>query len=260
MKGNMFHLGYGVILAIDVSGMDGIKMLVEVGEELEGVVGYKPGALSLLCSNGLPSLSKEMRKITGKPLIMDWQKLVPDYPMEEPTREALIESAKGFSNILKRAKIQGAVIYPSLTAFDPLPQTVYTERIAEKGVEPFVVGRFTSDGGLIKEGGVLPDNTPELIYEQAAKEGVKYFIMPGNRPEEVGGFMELVLKNMPVPEPEIGMPGHGLQGGTIKEGFKSTLGYPTYAIIGPVDCIDMTDKNSIKESLKPYCDEALGFI
>lgn len=258
-QGNMFQRDYGVLLALDVERLDDIRVMVEAGEELEGVEGYKSGSLSVLV-NGLGSTMKAIRENTDKPIIHDQQKLVPDYPMDEPTEEKLLEYAERYALMFSKAGVDGVIIYPCLTAFDPLPQTVYTRKIQEREISPFVLGRITNTDVLMKEGGVLPDNTPELVYEQAAREDVEYLIMPGNRPDEVRGFMDIVLDNMPSGKPRIGMPGFGLQRGVIKRGFSATRGCPTYAIVGPMDCVDIPDKDSIKESLKPYCDEALSFL
>ena len=260
MEKDIFNLKYGVLLAIDVFQGDQVKAMVEAGEELEGVVGYKLGGLHRVLLIGLEKASAEMMRYTDKPLICDTQKYTPWYNEDEPTEERMVRDQEWFADINRRAGVKGTIIYPCLSYIDPYPQTVCTEKIFERGIEPFVLGRLTTKDLLVSEGGPLPDIAPEITYSQAARERAEYYIMPGNRPWDIERFLGVVLENMPpVREPRIGVPGHGSQGGTITDAFRATGGYPSYAILGPVDCIDITDKNKIKETLKPYCDEAASF-
>jgi hypothetical protein len=253
----MFREKHGAMVAIDTAEMDYIRMLVEAGEEL-GASCYKIGAAAAL-TYGLGKVVGECRRITDKPLINDPQKLVPDYDWTEPTEERMAEEAGRIAKTVADSGVDGMIIYPLLTFLYTKPQTVYTRALRREGVEPFVLGRFTVDGHLQKEGGIAPDDTPSLIYSQAENERVRYFIMPGNRPDEVERFVDIVWKRMNA-LPSTCLPGYGTQRGRITRAFRAARPCPSYAIIGPMDCFSLTaGKDRLKEGMKPYVDEALSF-
>ncbi len=260
MKENPFHANYGVMVALDTSDPREIEYIVDICDRNYGVVAIKVGSVVLI-SYGLPAIRKKLREMTDLPLIYDHQKMgvcppAPDYDVDDDG----IKQGESFGRLLGESKVDGGIIYP---LGGPRVQDSFTNSFRDNNVEPFLLGRFTCDGHLQKEGGVFSDDVPERIYSRAAESGVEYYIMPGNRPEETEGFVNLVIEKLSENghdiTPKICLPGFGEQGGSVKEVFKRTQGLPSYAIIGPMDCFDPSKLEEANEHVKRYCDEAMGF-
>jgi len=91
------------------------------------------------------------------------------------------------------------------------------------------------------------------MYEIAAKNGVDYFIIPGNKTEAIKKY-HLLLTNI-INEPKYCMPGIGKQGGEIEKAFSILRGYNAYAIIGSA----IYGSESIEEAAKKFAKEAMEF-
>jgi orotidine-5'-phosphate decarboxylase len=254
---NMFRSDYGVMVALDMGRKDDMLYVVEVCNETPGVVALKAGSIPVL-SMGFDDVVPTLRGATDLPLIYDQQKMgvcppAPELDLDDDG----IKQGVFWGETLGRFGFEGGIVYP---AGGPKVQDTFTRSLRENGVEPFILGRFTCNGHLQKEGGFYRDDMPEMIYRRAAESGVGYYIMPGNRPEETRGFAEFVRSVLPSgARPRICMPGFGKQGGTIGKAFMATEGLPSYAIIGPIDCFDISERGRIREHLGRYCAEALAF-
>lgn len=262
---NLFSLGHGVVMALDM-GYREISPIVDICNGTYGVVALKIGMIPML-SAGLPAIVRDLRGMTDLPLIYDHQKMgrtppKPDDPAERNVFEDAfgmdgLEEGRFFGELLGELGIEGGIIFP---LGGPRVQASYTDHFRRNGVIPFVLGRPTWDGVLEKEGGLFRNEAPDRIYAQAAQSGVEYYIMPGNRPGEVAGFISLIRGILPDgSKPKICLPGYGKQGGTVREAFRATAGLPSYAIIGPADCFDMSERDKVRGHIRRYCEEALEF-
>jgi len=270
--GNLFGRKHGVIMALDMHERDLIEHVVDICNETQGVVALKMGMIPVM-QYGLPRTVELLRGLTDLPLIYDHQKMgvCPATPESDLDDDGL-KQARFFGGILGKCKVDGGIIYPTgdflvPESHEPIPyesdlsvQRAFTDSFRGNGVEPFLLGRFTCDGHLRGEGGILPDDMPEKIYRRTAEAGIECYIMPGNRPEETEGFVDLVTGILPADTtPKICLPGFGSQGGTVKEAFRATRGLPSYAIIGPCDCFDLSERGRVADHVRRYCDEALAF-
>jgi hypothetical protein len=266
---DLFGLKYGAIMAIDLSSMDDIEFVADLCNKTEGIVAIKFGMIPILSINGgVGGIAKILQGLTDLPLIYDHQKMGITPPMpDDPAHRACFLDMHGmdgiaegefFGKLLGENGINAGIIYP---LGGPKVQDSYTNEFRRNNVIPIILGRPTWDGEFQREGGIISDEVPKLIYDRASRSKVEYYIMPGNRPGETSQFVELVMDNLDEETtPKICLPGYGDQGGTVRQAFNATLGLPSYAIIGPCDCFDISDRTQVAEHVKKYCDEALSFL
>src|SRR5260370_38006304 len=68
-----FGTTHGIILALDMESLDEMKRVVERTTPIEGIAGYKLGLTAAL-RLGLGGAVRQLRSVTGLPLIYDHQK------------------------------------------------------------------------------------------------------------------------------------------------------------------------------------------
>jgi orotidine-5'-phosphate decarboxylase len=234
----LFQLERGVIPACDVYDIKTFRTLIEATCNLEGVVGYKIGALVGL-TYGLPQLVSIVKEYTDLPVIYDHQKAGTDIP----------QMGEKFATICAEAGIKGVIIFPQA---GPQTEAAFIKSISEKGLIPLVGGEMTHQGYLAKEGGFIRDDAPVEMYTIAAEKGVEYFVIPGNKPEVIKQYHTLLSRM--VNEPKYCMPGIGRQGGDIKAAFESLEGAAAYAIIGR----EIYEHKDMAAAARRFCDAALG--
>lgn len=233
----LFSFSHGIIPACDVHDIKTFRELVEATCEIEGIVGYKIGAI-LGLKYGLPHLVRIVDEYTDLPVIYDHQKAGTDIP----------QMGKMFASICAEAGIKGVIIFPQA---GPLTEEEFIDSLYENNLIPIVGGEMTHPKYLAKEGGFIRDNAPVEMYKIAAKKGVEYFVIPGNKTGVIRKYHNL-LSTM-VKEPKYCMPGIGRQGGDIKSAFESLEGAQAYAIIGT----GIYEQRDMAEAAKKLCDDAL---
>ena len=226
----LFHSKHGIVIACDVKSLDRLKELVGMTCDVDGVVGYKIGAI-LGLRYGLSEVVKRMSLQTDLPVIYDHQKLGTDIP--EISGGEILE-------ICKEAGIKAVIVFPEagpetlksaiLGSDDPkLKETV--KGCFRQGLVPLVGGEMTHKKYLVSEGGYISDDAPERIYVDAAKFGVEHFIIPGTKIDKMRKYRK-VLEN--IVKPQFLFPGIGkdYQGGDIKAAFEAVHPHNSYAIVG----------------------------
>jgi orotidine-5'-phosphate decarboxylase len=236
MKIELFHLKYGIIPACDVS-LPELETLVKETADIEGIVGYKIG-FSLGLNYGLPTVVDSIKKHTDLPVIYDHQKAGTDIP----------QMGELFARTCKESGVTGVIIFPQA---GPATEEAFIRALFSEGLIPLVGGEMTHPKYLEKDGGFIKDGSVEEMYLTGAKNGVTHFIGPGNKPEQIKYYVNL-LKNE-IPQPIFCMPGIGRQGGDITSAFEATGGLPAYGIVGRA----IYDAPDIRKAAKKYCAEAL---
>jgi orotidine-5'-phosphate decarboxylase len=155
-----------------------------------------------------------------------------------------------FARTCKSSGITGVIIFPQA---GPATEEAFINAIVSEGLIPLVGGEMTHPRYLASEGGFIKDESIEEMYLTGARNGVTYFIGPGNKPERINHYVNL-LRNE-IPKPMFCMPGIGRQGGDIKSVFEATEGIPAYGIIGSA----IYKAPNIRAAAKRFCDEALEF-
>ncbi|MDD3492133.1 MAG: orotidine 5'-phosphate decarboxylase, partial [Candidatus Thermoplasmatota archaeon] len=212
----LFETEHGVIVACDVSTLTDFCDLVEATCPVEGIVGYKVGAM-LGLTYGLPALVREVRERCSLPVIYDHQKAGTDIP----------PMGANFARVCSQAGIASFIIFPQA---GPESERAFIAAVQETGMEPMVGGEMTHPGYLEGEGGFIRDDAPLEMYRIGAEHGVCYFIVPGNRVESLRRYHHLLTGLMD--KPCFCMPGIGRQGGSITTAFEALPETPAYAIVG----------------------------
>lgn len=234
----LFHLEHGVIPACDVYDIKTFRKLIEATCDVEGIVGYKIGAI-LGLTYGLPQLVNIVNEYTDLPVIYDHQKAGTDIP----------RMGEKFAAICAEAGLKGVIIFPQA---GPQTEAAFIDALYDKNLVPMVGGEMTHQGYLAKEAGFIRDNAPVEMYTIAAEKGVNHFIVPGNKPAVIKQYHKL-LSGI-VKAPEYSMPGIGKQGGDILSAFEALEGAPAYAIIGA----GIYEHDDMADAARRFCDEALN--
>lgn len=227
----IFKSKYGIIPACDVKRLDELEKLIEATCNIDGIVGYKVGAI-LGLKYSLPTVVEKIRFYTDLPIIYDHQKFGTDIP--DICGGDMLE-------VLKDAGIKIVIIFPQsgpetlkvtlIGSDDPkLKETV--KGCYNFGLIPIVGGEMTHNRYLVNEGGYIANDAPERMYLDAAKLGVEYFVVPGTKTDKMKKYSSLLSKMLD--EPKFLFPGIGreYQGGDIIEAFNAVKPFPSYAIVG----------------------------
>lgn len=239
MSKTIFRLTHGIIPACDVDDLDKFKAILETTSDIEGMVGYKIGCI-LGLSYGLRRLGEESKKYSDLPLIYDHQKAGTDIP-------ALGEE---FAKVCKSGGIQGVIVFPQS---GPATEEAFIKAIVKEGLVPIVGGEMTHPEYLSKDGGYIRDEAPEEMYLNGAKAGATHFVLPGNKPDAIKKYRDLISQVVELPR--FCMPGIGRQGGDIKQAFEGVGANPAYAIIGS----GIYAQKNMRDAAKRFADIALSF-
>lgn len=231
----IISLDKSIVPACDVSLGKFVRLLDQT-EDLELIGGYKVPLTSGL--EGWETWVDTAREHTNKPLIFDGQKLATDIP---DTGRMVMEN-------LSEADFDAVILFPQSG-----PVTAYEWILAaqESGLEVIVGGEMTHprflNGNYSNSEtknyseiftqlmgrdlpGFMRSDAAEDIYELAARMGVTNFVMPGNKPDSIRRYIDLI-KRCGVENPFIFSPGLVKQGGDVTESGTAAGDY-FHAIVG----------------------------
>lgn len=219
MAERLINRDKSVIVAADVEGNQ-LSPLVEATHNIEGIGGYKVGLVL-----GLDlSLRETMRRVqtvrdfTGLPVIYDHQKAGNDIP----------EMGPDFAKVCKKSGVDAIILFPFSS---PVTEINWIKSAQDAGLSVLVEGHMTVPKFLESEGGFIADSAPDRIYQIAAENGVRDFVVPGNKVPFVEHYRGL-LDNLLGPDNFIlYAPGFIAQGGIISEAGKAA-GNKFHAIVG----------------------------
>jgi len=206
----------GIILAADVSHINDLRKLAELGSQVGGVVAIKVG-FSLALRYGLPPLVKAVKEVTGLPVIYDHQKAGTDIPA----------MGKPFAEVCLDAGIQGIILFPHA---GPKTLESFIKATFDCKLTPIVGLVMSHEAYLAGEGGFIIDDAPEIICRIALSAGVRNFVLPGTKPDIIAKYCQGSLSA--AKPANIMMPGFGSQGGLIARAFEASRGHFQFPIIG----------------------------
>ena len=204
-----------IIPACDFDSIEEFENLIKETNGVKGIGAYKIG-FELGLKYGLPKVVEVARKHTDKPLIYDHQKAATDVPF----------TGEKFAKVCKEAGIDAVILFPQA---GPQTEAEWIKACQKEGLGVIVGGEMTHPGYLESDGGFLRDDAPLKIYEIAINNGVKEFVVPGNKPEKIKQYKEF-FESKGI-EATLYSPGLVTQGGSISDSGKAA-GSHWHAIVG----------------------------
>lgn len=202
-----------IVPACDVSGLGELDRLVEETCDVKGVGAYKIG-FGLALGFGLPRVCETIRKHCDIPIIYDHQKAATDTP----------HTGKLFAQVCSEAGVDAIILFPQA---GPATEKAWIEACRDTGVGIIVGGEMTHPNYKKSEGGWLDDDSIIEIYKIAEEMGVRDFVVPGNKPDRIRFYADM-LKDI---DPIFYSPGLVAQGGEIGESARAA-GKRWHAIVG----------------------------
>jgi len=191
-----------VIPACDMRTLEQFEELVKTTADIDKIGGYKLG-FNLGLRYGLPQVVRIARKYTDKPLIYDHQKAGTDIP----------DTGKEFAILCQEAGIDTVILFPQA---GPETQRAWIYHALDRGLKVIVGGEMTHNCYKTTDGGYITPEGIEQMYRIAARAGVTNFVVPGNKPEAVKHWREIV-QSEGIVIPTLYAPGFVAQGGKISD-------------------------------------------
>jgi len=204
-------------------------------EDLDVVGGYKLGFM-LGLSMGLHKVVEFTRKyFTDKPLIYDGQKAGTDIPY----------TGRSFAKTLKNAGIDAVILFP---LSGPETERAYIEAAFEEDLGVIVGGLMTHQKYIRSQGGFIADESVLEMYGIAADIGVKNFVVPANKIDEIKSIKRFLESR--VKEPIFYSPGFSLKETKLSE-VSSIFNGGFHPIIGR----DIHQAKDIKKVILEYSNQ-----
>lgn len=205
-----------VVVAADVeAGM--LSELVKKTCLIEGIGGYKIG-LELALEQGLPRTVGVVKEHTGLPVIYDHQKAGNDIP----------DMGTKFAAVCRKAGIDAVILFPFASA---KTERDWIKACQDQELGVLVGGHMTQPEFLANEGGFISVDAPDRIYTIAGQQGVRDFVVPGNKVEFVAHYRQLLEEVLGADNFRLYAPGFITQKGEISE-FAKVAGAHWHAIVG----------------------------
>lgn len=225
-----------IIPACDVATLEEYEELVNQTKDIPGISSYKLG-FELALRFGLPKLVEitRLKCACNKPLIYDHQKAATDIP----------DTGVKFAKTLKSSGIDIAILFPQA---GPVTQSAWIEACRDEGLGVMVGGLMTHKGYAQSDGGYLADSGILQIYTNAAKAGIKDFIVPGTKPAEIQKIRELIESHGITPT--FYSPGYAAQGGSIEPALNAAAGR-----LHPIVGRGLYEAKNIRNAALKLCEE-----
>ncbi len=209
----IIKLNKSIIPSCDFASLETLKTLIKSTSKIDGVGGYKIG-FEICLKFGIEKVVDTIRKFSSLPIIYDHQKAATDIP----------EMGKRFAKIC--SVCDAVILFPQS---GPETEREWIRSAFEKKLGVIVGGEMTHKSYLKKDGGFISNDAVLKMYSIAIEEGVKDFVVPGNKPEKIKRYKKFFLENGV--NPILYSPGFFVQGGIVKEAIKSAENN-YHAIIG----------------------------
>jgi len=217
MERRLIETAQSVIIAADVPDLEALRELVKSTCDIKGIGGYKVG-LELVIPNGLRAVVSAIKEYSDLPIIYDHQKGGTDIP----------ELGEKFAKSVKLSGVNAVILFPFGGA---ATEEEWIKTCQKEGLVVLVGGHMTQKKFLASEEGFIADSAPEKIYSIAAKNGVRDFVVPGNKVEFVQKYRELLENLLGQGNFVLYAPGFIAQGGDISETGK-VAGENWHPIVG----------------------------
>lgn len=224
MSNLFFTRERSIVPALDCELERAIQIVQRIQEEsLDVVEAFKLGSWKGTLRPGLDAYIQAVGPYLGdRKLIYDHQKAGADIPDLEDAVPDLLD-----------AGVHAVIFFPFGGAET---QERWTAAAQSVGLHVMVGLHMTQKRFLWSEGGYVHDDAPELAFRRGARQGVRSFVFPGNKPEFVEKYRHAVLNELAEmdhhdDETEISAPGFVDQGGEISRTGK-VAGRRFHTIVG----------------------------
>ncbi len=204
-----------VIPACDVP-LDICEEIAKETADIEKIGGYKIGP-ALTGRPGYDKVVEVARRYTNKPLIFDAQKWGTDIP----------DTAEKILRPVKESGIDAVILFPQS---GPATEYAWIKVAQELELGVIVGGLMTHPKYIRSEGGYIADEAVMEMYMNAAKLGVRNFVVPGNRPDDIKRIKK-TLEKFTETTVTFYAPGFIAQGGKISDAAEAA-GDKWHAIVG----------------------------
>lgn len=154
----------------------------------------------------------------GLLVIQDHQKAGTDIP----------DTGKEYAAVCKEAGVDAAIIFPQS---GPVTGEAWIKALQDAGIYVIVGGEMTHKGYKRSEGGYIADEALEEMYQLGAENGVRSFVVPGNRVDRVAVYKKMLDDLIGEGKYDFMSPGFINQGGGI-ESYAELAGKRWHAIVG----------------------------
>lgn len=121
-------------------------------------------------------------------------------------------TSKNFARAMKRSGVDAAILFP----FNgPVVERAWIGELQDQGVGVIVGGKMTHEQQASSEGGYIADEAFDEIFVLASEMDVADYVVPGNKPDAVEHFRELLEQIRGVGNFTLWAPGFVDQGGDV---------------------------------------------
>lgn len=205
-----------IVVAADVESSK-LSELVEKTCLVEKIGGYKIG-LVLALEEGLSRVVGTVRDYTELPIIYDHQKAGNDIPA----------MGTEFASVCRKSGVDAIILFPfggGKTERD------WIHAAQDESLGVLVGAHMTQEQFLVSEGGFVADGSPNRMFTIAAEEGVRDFVVPGNKVEYVEHYRGVFEGVLGKDNFTLYAPGFVTQKGEISD-FAKAAGDRWHAIVG----------------------------
>lgn len=197
-----------VIVALDSTNLTQVEKLIKDTANHPIISGFKIGA-AIALKVGIEAVVEEIEaENSNLSIIYDHQKAGTDIP----------ETCDDFMFVLSDCGISHVILFPLA---GPITQRKWTMSVINHRMVPIVGGHMTHSGYLATAddypSGYIHEKAPTCIYQNACQQEVRNFVVPGNRPDLIIKYKNLIEAELKGETFNLMSPGLITQGGEISE-------------------------------------------
>ncbi|MEK7082265.1 MAG: orotidine 5'-phosphate decarboxylase / HUMPS family protein [Patescibacteria group bacterium] len=210
--------GRSIIPACDVSSLTHLARIADGTAHIPGITAYKVG-IDLVIRFGLAQPIRIIREYSPTALVIyDHQKAGNDIPA----------MGKKFADAVKASGADAAILFPFA---GPATEKAWITACEKAELVVLVGSHMTHEEFIAEQGGFIPLDQLERVYDIAVDCGITDFVVPGNQTDMVRKYRDRIGKRIGSDDFRLYAPGFVTQGGKISEAGEAA-GEKWHAIVG----------------------------
>src|SRR3989338_4482435 len=207
-----------IIPACDVSSLAHLARIADGTAHTEGISAYKIG-FDLVIRFGLAQSIRIIREYSRAALIIyDHQKAGNDIPA----------MGTKFAAAVKESGADAVILFPFA---GPATERAWIKACEDIGLVVLVGSHMTHEEFVAEQGGFIPLEQLERVYDIAVDEGITDFVVPGNQTDMVEKYRDRIGNRIGSERIRLYAPGFVAQGGSFSEAG-AAAGDHWHAIVG----------------------------